>query len=55
MAAIEFAFWIFPATPMSSAVLQLAHAAILFRIRPPTPILLEAESVSTNNVKTKRI
>jgi alpha-1,3-mannosyltransferase len=38
MAAIEYAFLTFPATPTSSAVLQVAHAAILLRTSPP-PIL----------------
>jgi alpha-1,3-mannosyltransferase len=38
MGAIEYAFLTFPATPTSSAVLQVAHAAILLRTSPP-PVL----------------
>lgn len=33
--AIEVAFLTFPATPFSSALLQVAHLAILLQIRPP--------------------
>jgi alpha-1,3-mannosyltransferase len=33
--AIEVSFNVFPATPMSSAVLQMAHLLILAGVRPP--------------------
>jgi alpha-1,3-mannosyltransferase len=39
---IEIAYLTFPATPVSSAMLQLAHLAILIQIRPPGQVLVEA-------------
>lgn len=39
LVAIEMAFLTFPATPTSSAVLQLAHGAILWQIQPPNVLL----------------
>jgi alpha-1,3-mannosyltransferase len=36
---LEYSFLTFPATPFSSAVLQLAHLAILIQIRPPPMFL----------------
>ena len=35
MMGIEYAFITFPATPISSAILQISHIAILIQIRPP--------------------
>ena len=46
MAAIEFAFLTFPATPTSSIVLQLAHGVVLWHIRPPPRILAKNSSVA---------
>lgn len=40
MAAVEWAFLTFPATPTSSAVLQVAHGIVLWHVRPPPRILL---------------
>lgn len=35
LVAIEMAFLTYPATPLSSALLQISHMAILSQIRPP--------------------
>jgi alpha-1,3-mannosyltransferase len=48
MAAIEYAFLTFPATPTSSAVLQVAHAAILLRTSPP-PVLEDHQEVEAKD------
>jgi hypothetical protein len=42
LAALEYAFLTFPATPTSSFVLQLTHLALLLQIRPPQQIWEEA-------------
>ena len=39
LVTIENAYLTFPATPISSAALQLAHLAILIQIRPPNNVL----------------
>ena len=52
LVGIELAFLTFPATPWSSAVLQLAHAAILWQIRPPVHIVAE-RAVSIGNRKSE--
>jgi alpha-1,3-mannosyltransferase len=44
LCAIEGAFLTFPATPMSSAILQLAQLAILIQIRPPTEFVAITEA-----------
>ena len=43
LGALEFAFLTFPATPISSMVLQAAHLVILLQIRPPNRIWEEVE------------
>jgi alpha-1,3-mannosyltransferase len=48
MAAIEYAFLTFPATPTSSAVLQVAHAAILLRTSPP-PVLEDPQELEAKD------
>jgi alpha-1,3-mannosyltransferase len=50
MAAIEYAFLTFPATPTSSAVLQVAHAAILLRTSPP-PVLEDVEAKDRRKIE----
>lgn len=45
LVALEYAFLTFPATPGSSAVLQIAHVAILIQIKPPDMIWEEVEWV----------
>lgn len=45
------AFLTFPATPWSSAVLQLSHVAVLLSIHPPQPVIDAAEHTATNKVK----
>jgi alpha-1,3-mannosyltransferase len=50
MAAIEYAFLTFPATPTSSAILQVAHAAILLRTSPP-PVLEDLEAKDRRKIE----
>lgn len=46
MLALEGAFLTFPATALSSSVLQMAHAVILWHsLRPVQPLLLERTHV----------
>jgi len=47
--SIEMAFLTYPATAVSSLVLQLAHWAILLQIRPPGQLFQD----STDNEETK--
>jgi len=54
LGAIEFAFLTFPATPTSSAVLQLAHVAILLQTRPP-PILDESMVVEEQSKTRSKV
>lgn len=56
LAAVEFAFNTYPATPTSSAVLQLTHVAILFQIRPPDVLApaSEIESEPEKEVSLRR-
>lgn len=51
MAMIEYAFNVFPATPMSSAVLQVAHILILIGIRPPQALGMELVEQDMNDKK----
>jgi alpha-1,3-mannosyltransferase len=44
LAAIEVAFLTFPATPQSSAILQICHLLVLATIRPPR---IQAEELRT--------
>jgi len=45
LVAVESSFLTFPATPTSSAVLQMTHVAILFQIRPPDVLAPAAATV----------
>jgi alpha-1,3-mannosyltransferase len=47
LVAVEIAYLTFPATPVSSAMLQIAHFAILIQIGPPEMVL--AETSPSNN------
>ena len=49
LVAIEFSFNVFPATPLSSAVLQMAHLLILAGVRPPQRLhmLIAPEKIPT--------
>jgi len=49
VAAIEYAFNVFPATPTSSAVLQVAHLVILVGIRPPEAIHMDIVDDNNND------
>ncbi|KAL7559417.1 hypothetical protein ACA910_009978 [Epithemia clementina (nom. ined.)] len=40
MAAVECAFLTFPATPLSSAILQMAHVVVLWHIRSPPRVVV---------------
>jgi alpha-1,3-mannosyltransferase len=51
--AIEWAFLTFPATPTSSAMLQVAQLAILVQIRPPNPFVDVAASAMPSLPKKK--
>lgn len=56
MGAIEGAFLTFPATPTSSAILQIAHAIVLWHTKSPSSddILLSTnESIDKDSKKTK--
>ena len=49
LVALEGAFLTFPATPISSAILQVAHAVILGRIflsLPPPPLCMPGKSLA---------
>lgn len=50
--AIEFAFLTFPATPTSSAILQITHMCILFQIRVTNVLLLPATNASEDQNMT---
>lgn len=52
MAAAEYAFLTFPATPASSTVLQAVHLYVLVQIRPLSPID-ENESDDDEGKETK--
>lgn len=63
LGAIEYAFNVFPATPTSSAVLQVAHLLILLGIRSPQSLGMNIvaqtttarkEETSTGNHDTKQ-
>lgn len=45
LAAIEMSFLTFPATPLSSAVLQICHVLILLLSSPPTVIDVEGTKI----------
>ncbi|GAX18365.1 alpha-1,3-mannosyltransferase [Fistulifera solaris] len=51
IAGVEIAFLTFPATPWSSAILQLSHVAVLLSIQPP--LVIDAEQ-ATKAVETAR-
>ena len=58
--SVEMAFLTFPAKPWSSALLQVAHLAILQQIRPPAPFVHIVGGTNTNSkqdgpAKTVRI
>jgi alpha-1,3-mannosyltransferase len=44
---VESSFLTFPATPLSSAVLQSCHMLILLQIRPPSCVAEEAKAKNT--------
>ena len=48
LAALEYAFLTFPATPTSSLALQVAHLTILVQIRPPKQVWEEVEWTQDN-------
>lgn len=52
LAALEYAFLTFPATPTSSLVLQMAHIATLIQIRPPA-LIWEHEQVNDKDYKKR--
>ena len=54
LGALEYAFLTFPATPMSSMVLQAAHLAILLQIRPPKQMWEDAECVVDSGNSDKK-
>jgi alpha-1,3-mannosyltransferase len=49
LAGVELAFLTFPATPWSSAILQLCHVAILLQIRPPAEMVILQEDGTKKN------
>lgn len=51
LAGLEFSFLTFPATPFSSAVLQIVHLAVLLQIQPPTIIWEELDTQKRINDK----
>ena len=53
LVVIEAAFLTFPATPLSSVLLQLAHFAILLQVRPPKRVF-RASKTSATEVKKKK-
>ena len=53
LGAIEYAFNVFPATPMSSAVLQVAHLLVLLGIRSPQALGMNiVESATSQGART---
>jgi alpha-1,3-mannosyltransferase len=52
-AAIESAYLVFPATYMSSVILQLAHFIILVQIRPPKNVVVLLPMPSTTETRHK--
>ena len=54
MVALEMAFLTFPATPQSSAVLQVVHAFILCQVmRPLEPIVVAVTETKKDATKPK--
>ena len=54
MGAVEYAFNVFPATPTSSAVLQVAHLLLLLCIRPPQALQMAIVDYDTVVVDDKK-
>ena len=54
LGAIEYAFNVFPATPTSSAVLQVAHLLILLGIRSPQSLGMNIVEKPQEQRETKR-
>lgn len=55
MSLIEYAFLVYPATPKSSALLQLAHAGILWSILRQTPQSMDMPVIRLDNHRYEQL